>query len=469
MTEPLPVSPPRRRIAIRTLALALALAMGIVTALLGAVTYRLVHEELEQQIDDRVEAESRSLLEHNRKYGFDALLYAVRQREADHHDYIAGAEGGPGSGTGYIVVDRDGVRRAGSLRAEMPASRYSEFVRFVRSDGSHGIAQGLNSPLPGGGHLLVAVDRAAIGEMDETLFRLFAAAFGILILLGMGATIILGRVVRQRLDAFEKLASAVADGDIHRRMPLGPSSVEFDPLAQTLNRMLDRISSLVANLREVSTGLAHDLRTPLARIRTRIEQAEAAAQSPAERRSLDQALTEMDALLELFSGLLAISEVDAQGIRGRFVMLDFATAVTDIAEAHRPAIEDGGRFLTLDVGGPASVRGDRALLQRLVGHLLDNAQTHTPEGTRINVSLKRDAGRVELLVSDDGPGVPAIDRARIFDRLVRLDPARARPGHGLGLSMVSAIAAAHGGSVRVLPTELGLSVVLELPAEDDEA
>jgi len=446
------------------IALGFALLTASVTLVLGLVTNAIVHEVLETQIDDQIDVETRALIEYERQRGFEALVATVRERTRDGQGYVTGSDAIPdvADAMGYIVLDSTGRRRAGELQAAMPAPGYTEFLHFVRKDGSHGVAQAMNSALPGGGRLLVAVDRGVIRRMDTTLFWLFALGFGSLLVIAVGTTIGLGRIFRRRLAVFERLAIAVTAGEIDQRMPLDGSGVEFDRLALVVNGMLDRMSILVANLREVSTGLAHDLRTPLSRIRGRIERAEANTGDPAQQELLDLAVRDMDALLELFAGLLAISELDGQRVRSRFTAVDLAPAVAEIAEAHRPAIEDGGRTLALDLA-PAEVLGDRPLLQRLIGNLLDNAMVHTPEGTAISVALEERDGRTILRVADDGPGIPAEDRGRIFDRLVRLDPSRSGPGHGLGLSMVAAIAAAHGGTAGAVPTDQGLTIEVSLP------
>lgn len=446
---------------IRGLTVTFAIVSALATVLLGRVTYRLVHEELERQIDDRIDVETRALVEYDRIHGFEALLAVVRQRDKDAAAYVTGVDPSVGRAMGYIVTDRDGTRRAGALRATMPPPGYTEFVHFTRDDGTSGVAQGMNSPLPEGGRLLVAVDRSVIAAMDASLFRLFAAAFGGLLLFGFALTIGLGKVVQGRLAAFERLASSITAGDIKQRMPRDGTGVEFDRLALLLNQMLDRISALVANLREVSTGLAHDLRTPLSRVRSRIERIEAATIDEASSLLLEDAVRDIDNLLELFGGLLAVSELGGHSIRSRFSTVDLAAAVREIAEAHRPAIEDNGRTLHIDVV-PTMVFGDRSLLQRLVGNLLDNAMVHTQPGTAVDVTLRLSGDNALLRVADSGPGIPAADRTRVFDRLVRLDPSRSGPGHGLGLSMVSAIVAAHDGQVGVLPSSRGFVIEVKL-------
>jgi signal transduction histidine kinase len=302
--------------------------------------------------------------------------------------------------------------------------------------------------------------------MDATLLRLFVSAFGLLLVTGVLVIFGFGRVVQRRLRAFEGSARAIIAGDIDQRVAVDGSGGEFDQLARVLNQMLDRISLLVASLRDVSTALAHDLRTPLSRVRAQLEQAEALATEPPQRVLLENTLAETDDLLALFASLLAIAELDSQNIRRRFVRLDLGDAVAEIAEAHRPTIEDAG--LSLEVHAiSAPIRGDRALLQRLVGNLLDNALVHAPPGTRIRVTVERQMQHVILWVADDGPGIPVEHHARVFERLVRLDTARSRPGHGLGLSMVAAIVSAHSGRIGIGAAQQGLSLEMHFSAAPD--
>lgn len=434
--------------------------------LVGATTFSLVHHELERQLDRRIELEVQSLLAAHQAAGFDMLVRAVNSRDSrpavGSVGYVAGlAE--TQSRMGYILIDADGRRRAGAFDAPMPPPGWSEFVRFRRPDGSRGVAQAMNLELPGGGRLVVAADRGALIALDRKLLRLFLIEIGLVIAVAAAAAFCFGRIVERRLKTISDAAEEIMAGDLSRRMPLDGSGGEFDHLAAALNRMLARIEDLVGNLRQVSGDIAHDLRTPLMRLRGRLEEAERKASSPEQQQLLDGGLREVDDLQALLSGLLALSEIEGQSLRDRFAPVDLQAAVAELAEAYGPAFESAGLSLSLDLR-PAVVRGDRPLLLQALSNLLDNSLAHAGAGAHVRIALRSIEDRVKIDFSDDGPGVAPEARARIFRRFVRLDPARSAPGHGLGLATVSAIISAHGGTIVVAPTAVGLAFQIELPA-----
>jgi len=228
--------------------------------------------------------------------------------------------------------------------------------------------------------------------------------------------------------------------------------------------MLDRIAQLVENLRQVSSDVAHDLRTPLQRLRGAVELGlNGPRQIGALRNALEAAQVQSEAALALFEAVLRISEVEAGGARQRFEPIDLGQLAASMCELYGPALEDGGRTLQCTDGGRVMVCGDRELLVQLVTNLLDNAALHTPPGTTVTVSTRAGAAGAELVVADTGPGVPDADRDRIVQRFVRLDQGRTTKGHGLGLNLVVAIAAAHGGRIAIEDNGPGLRVTLSLP------
>lgn len=450
---------------IRGLSLGVAMMSGLIIALLGFATYRFVHEEIECQINQRIRTEADALLAHHKRHGFAALVDLVNA--LDHRStpedvsYLEGADI-KGRSMGYIVADASGQRRAGSLVANVPPPGWSEFVPFHSPDGVPGMAQAINVALPGGGRLVVAADRAVVDQMDLKLLVLFLGAFALILVVGTAAVIGLGRLVRGRLSTIEGSAEAIMAGDLSRRMPLDGSAEEFDRLAMILNGMLDRIQTLMNNLKQVSSDIAHDLRTPLNRLRGRLEEAERTATEPIQQERLAAAIRDADDLLDLFSSILAISEIEGQTVRSRFQSVELHEVIGEMAEAFRPAFEQAGMSI-MPATAPMAISGDRQLIQRCLANLLDNALAHTPPGTDVTISTEARDGQVALTIADNGPGVADGDRERIFQRFARLDHSRSTSGYGLGLNMVAAIAAAHGGGVRIIPTAVGLTVEIMLP------
>lgn len=450
---------------VRGLAFAIALAASTATVAIGAVTGFLVHEEIERQIDHRLELEVTALLEVHRNEGFERLLTVVAERERARPPvtgYLA-AVSGSDRGIGYIVTDADGRRRGGALAAGLPAPGWSEFLHFRRADGSAGIAQAMNVPLPGAGRLVVAGDRAVVRQMDEAVLRMFLVVLGLILTILALTLAGFSHIVHLRLAAIRDSARAIMDGDLARRMPHDGARSEFDQLAVELNRMLDRIGALLESLRQVSSDIAHDLRTPLTRLRADLEAAMSHTDPERVRDAVEAAMGEADQALDLFAALLAITEVEGEGMRRRFAPLELSGAVARIAEAYEPSLEAAGIRLELDLS-ETWIDGDLALIQRATANLLDNLIAHTPAGTTARLSVLASEDKAQLRLADNGPGVDPDTQARIFERFVRLDPARSGPGHGLGLALVSAVAGAHGGVASARRLSPGLELSVSIPA-----
>jgi signal transduction histidine kinase len=246
-------------------------------------------------------------------------------------------------------------------------------------------------------------------------------------------------------------------------MPVSGRRDEFDELASTLNRMLDRIENLVENLRQVSSDIAHDLRTPLARLRTRLERGSQNADAGDQAGVFDDAIRRVDDVLSLFAAILRISEVESGQTRRFFVRVDLSSLTTELAESYSPAVHDAGRKLLWEIEDGVVIQGDHELISQAIINLIENAQHHTPRGTVIRLSLGSTKESACIGVKDNGPGVPEPDLARIAKRFTRLDASRNKSGFGLGLSLVSAVADLHGGRLTLRRAEPGLSDVIELP------
>lgn len=426
---------------------AIGILLALATLAIGATVHELAHEALEEQLDHRIGAETRSLLAEASRSGTPAVAELIARRES------AAAE----SGLAYLLSDARHIRLAGSLDAAMPPQ--PGYLEHLRHDRGQRKAQALTSRLPDGSWLLVAADRAAIDDTDRAIQQVTALAFGGLLLLGIAAAWAVGAITRARLNGIDRTALAIIDGDLSQRIPVDGSGSEFDRVSLTLNRMLDRIVGLLDNLREVSGNIAHDLRTPLTRLTNQLEAARASSEPAAH---IDAALDQSRELLDIFAALLRISEVESHAVRSHFVSLSLSQLVTEVVETYRPDFEASGHRLLMAVAPDIRVNGDRRLLQQLLANILDNALRHTPAGTTVRVTLAARADHAELSIVDDGPGVPLSAVPRLFQRFSVGDDSRSTGGHGLGLAMVAAIAAAHHGSVTAQINE-GMTISVSVP------
>jgi signal transduction histidine kinase len=272
---------------------------------------------------------------------------------------------------------------------------------------------------------------------------------------------VLSAALLKRLDAFNRTSRAIVEGNLADRVPTRGTDDELDRLAANLNEMLDRIQSLMQTVRQVSNDIAHDLRTPLGRLRHRLEEARATATSVAAYQSaVERAVADVDELLEMFSALLRIAQIEAGTRRAAFATVDLSGLFLELAEAYGPVADDRRQRLRADVAGGIAYRGDRQLLVQMLANVLENALRHTPEGAAITLSLARTPEGTVGVVADDGPGIPDHARAKVFQPFFRLEASRNTPGSGLGLALVAAIADLHRIRLELAGNHPGLKVVL---------
>jgi len=247
-------------------------------------------------------------------------------------------------------------------------------------------------------------------------------------------------------------------GKLDERVPAIGMGDEYDRLTYNLNAMLDRIQTLMEGLRQVSTDIAHDLRTPLTRLRQQLESTLALDPSEAVESAVDRALAQVDEVLMTFDALLRIGQIEAGAGRARFETLDLSAIMERVRLAFEPAANDAGKSLVAGIAAGIAVRGDRELLTQMFANLIENALTHTYGPTTIVVSLARDGNAIIAAVADDGPGIPAHERDRVIRRFYRLDASRSTAGSGLGLALVAAIAELHGARLTLAANDPGLRV-----------
>lgn len=426
-------------------------AFALAILALGIAVYFVADADFRHQQDAGIAEESAALMREFGEGGLPDLRHAIAKRETQRAI----------SAYGYAVFDASGRRIAGTLVTPRPNTGALDIVFADPEEGADG-ARALSTDLADGYRLVVARDAEAIERIDATILILFGGAFVVVIALGALGALLLGRYLQRRIGRISSTATAIVGGDFARRVPVGDRGDEFDQLASALNAMLDRIAQLLGNLRQVSGDVAHDLRTPLARLRGELETALA---DPAESRAtLQRALRQSDDLLALFAAILRISEVEGGELGGSFVEIDASALAADLGDSYAPAVADCGRSLGCDVDSGITVRGDRELIAQALINLLDNAQRHTPPGTALRLAAKAVGGYARLTVADTGPGVAPDDRPRIMRRFVRLEGSRSTPGHGLGLNLVAAIAAAHGGELVLEDNHPGLCATIVLPS-----
>lgn len=433
------------------LVLVVSLVFVATTVVIGSIADWVTHEALERQLDDRIASETAVLTAEASRGGLARLADAIRLREAARST----------ASLDYLLVDDDGKHRAGELIADLPLQEgYEEHFRYVRDDEKR-VAQALTTTIDGG-TLVVAADRVGLYAIDRTLMTLFVGTLAVMLAVGIGSAGWIGWITRRRLAHIDGTARAIIDGELARRVPRDGTDSEFDRLAGTLNEMLDRISRLMDNLRQVSSDVAHDLRTPLTRLCNSLDRALEPSDSATQRQEVERARAQAADLLEVFAALLRISEIEGMAERIPRQRFELSPLIEQMVESYRPDMEESGHILGCSTKPGIFINGDRRLLNQVIANLLDNVLRHTPSGTRVTVSTRRIDGQIQVVVSDDGAGVAPAETERLFQRFARAERARSTPGHGLGLALVAAVLSAHGGNVWLAKGE-GFRVVMAFP------
>lgn len=360
----------------------------------------------------------------------------------------------------FLLMDRTGQPQTGNVN-ESPIVDYQggeqwETFRLSGADDQGRVerrsAMGVQLRLSGGEILFVGED---IGDSERYLNRLSMflwGAAGIVFLLGLGGGLLVSRQVEGAMARLNAVVDAARSGDLRQRVPVQNTGDELDELAGNLNAMLDRLEQSMTSIRHAGDAIAHDLRSPLTRMRARLEVAliDAEAGRVDGQEALARALGETDDLLKTFNTVLSIARLQAASEIPDPEVFDAAELAADIAELYQPAAEDKGLEFRAEIQNGLQIVGNRAFLAQALANLVDNAIKYTPEGGAIMLrSRRRSSGEVEISVTDTGPGVPPEDRERVLDRFVRLDDSRTETGAGLGLSLVTAVMGAHGGRIEL--------------------
>ncbi len=425
--------------------------------------------EVTRRADAEITREMNSLEAVYRRAGIEGLNQALIERAAGERPFL------------YLLLDHSGERMTGSIAESPvegagPGETWASFsVTDVDSDGGEvkRPARGVQEQLEGGETLFVGAD---VGESEGFVSGIVNALWGagaLVILLGLAGGAIVSRNVSRHMAGLTDTVSAVRGGDLKARAHVRGARDEYDELAEGLNEMLDRLERSMGGLRHAGDAIAHDLRSPLTRLRARMEAAliEVEAGKGDPKQALIQALDDADGVLNTFNAVLAIARLQAAGQAPDQTLFDPGQLAADIAELYEPLCEDKGLDFKAELTPQLQVKAARPILIQALANIIDNAIKYTPAGGAVMLRVRRrSSGEIEFSITDTGPGVPEEDRARVVQRFVRLENSRSEPGSGLGLSLVAAVAEAHGGRLELDegPGEYngsgpGLRVALVLP------
>jgi signal transduction histidine kinase len=434
-------------------------------ALLGYL-YFATARVMEGQTAETIEAEIRGLAEQYSAEGLDRLRQVIAQRSAAQ----------PNRSSIYLLTDPIGRRVAGNLNrrpdVEPGPDGWMIFTVEVSPDGEtveqrRALAEEFG--LLGGFRLLVGREVEHRMQIQTLIKRALGWGLALTLLLGLAGGFVMSRGMLGRVDAINRTTQRIMAGDLSQRIPVRGSRDEFDQLAANLNAMLDQIERLLAGMRQVTDNIAHDLRTPLNRLRSRIEVALLREPRGAESRALlEETLADAEAMIGTFNALLEIARAEAGSERGAFEEVDLEALGRDLADLYRPLAEDKGLTFEFQRSPGLRIRANRHLLAQALSNLLDNAVKYTPSGGRVRLAIERGPDGPTITVADTGPGIPHADRERVLQRFVRLDATRSTPGNGLGLSLVDAVAKLHRAELSLADNRPGLRISLAFRALPDE-
>lgn len=439
-----------------------------VMLLLGFIYWRTAGF-MSSQLDETIVAEVQGLGEQYKRGLLPGLRAIIVERSA---------RVGQRSQSLYLLQTYNGVPLAGNLSQWPPdavqtAKDWINFTyeRVTEDEVEKRPGRAFQVNLTGGFKLLVGRDVQQVNAVESTIRTTLLWALAITGAFGVAGGVWISRNVIRRLEIINRTSREIMSGDLTRRIPVRGNRDELDDLATNLNQMLEQIERLMMGMREVADNIAHDLRTPLNRLRNKLEGALIGHASREETmQALESAISEADGLISTFNSLLLIAEAETGAHRDTLEIVDLSEVVHDIADLYEPAAEDRGISLKFVAPPHLRVRGNRSLLARAAANLVENALKYTPHGGAVAVSVgvgPRD-DRPILSVRDTGPGIPEGDRDRVLDRFVRLERSRNTPGSGLGLSLVAAVARMHDATITLDDAKPGLLATLSFPPVEEE-
>jgi len=414
--------------------------------------------------DSAVQAERTILRNAYDASGREGLIQAIERRGTT----------APLEGAVYLLADQSFAPVSGNLNRWPTIKGEGQWSEF-RSDAldaqtapSQHLFRATWETLPDGFHLLVAKD---ISDLDRFATEIYGAlAFAILLIFALAAvaSVSVTRRTVGRIESISMTSRAIMESGLGRRIPLRGTQDEWDQLAQNLNTMLERMETLMAEVKQVSDNVAHDLRTPLARMRGRLEKASIERSAPDRDRSLiNETMADLDDVLRMFSSLTRISQIEVTNQTAGFRAVNLSEVATEVADLFDAAAEGKGGHVEVVGNKSVLVSADRDLLFDAISNLVDNAIKHGREGGLVRIDLGQEHGETILSVSDEGPGIPSEEFGHVFKRFYRLERSRSMPGNGLGLSLVAAVARLHHANIRLIDNVPGLRVELRFPIIDN--
>ena len=427
---------------------------GVSVLILGVIVYWITDAALERQLKSRLQVEATLLEGKYNNNNIDQFLTYLRKHEQTQKSH----------GFLYSIEGPEFMRQVNTLDMQRPSPGWSNQIKRDEESVETINIRVLTISLGPDVTLSVGKDLSNIIDTENAILNAFTWVAVVTIVLALAGGLFISSRFLARVDGMAQAAEQIIDGNLEHRLPSLKTGDELDFLAQTLNLMLDRINELMESLKQVSSDIAHDLRTPLSRLRQSLEAAVIVSRPAEELQSaINNAIEETDSILATFGALLRIAQIEAGTRRRGFAPFNFSVLVADVAEAFGPSIQDDGKFLKTLVEEEVTLVGDRELLTQVLANLLENSIRHTGAGTAIEVKLVSTPDEVHLIVADNGPGVPAQLREKLFDRFYRPEASRTTPGSGLGLSLVKAIANLHNARISLRDNRPGLLFEFQFP------
>lgn len=419
-------------------------------------------QEFEEQLRERIVSESKILRQASRAPEPAQFVQRIEQR----------MQGAGANNFYYALIGSSGRRLAGNLPKGAFRTGWQEITVKEEEDDKDDEPEDdlttlslLGVKVQDNGLLVVGASREKTEDLLEIILQTAALGLVLIGILAVGGGLLMSRASLARLSNISRATRKIMLGDLARRLPTKGAGDELDQLSSNINEMLDHIELLVETTKQVSNDIAHDLRTPLGRLRQNLEGARRGTQSVAAyRKAFDRAVSETEGILETFDALLRVGRISASTAKTRFSEIDLSQLLSRIAETYEPVAADKNHRLRAHIDPGLQCWGDKEMLVQMLVNLIENAINHCPNGSEIDLELTLEKGRARIIVSDTGPGIPPDEREKVFRSFYRLEQSRTTPGNGIGLALVKAIAEKHHIAIELKDRKPGLIVSLQFPA-----